>query len=139
METKTLGEKIRHYALHGYFLTMGLNAAVSACLYMFKPEGTAKYFGGTPTKTSSMWVRAVAGGDALIAYLFGEAFFSNSAEVKRDAIRKGFFYGLFHMSAFIIGDKNEKHPEQLSSGYIPSLCLGLGTVLVYDVFYPPKE
>jgi hypothetical protein len=61
-----LKDNLPEYVLNTYFVSMGVAAAGSAIMYWFKPEGTAKYFGGTPTNTAKMWVRTAAGGDALV-------------------------------------------------------------------------
>jgi hypothetical protein len=74
-----------------------------------------------------------------LAYTFAEAFLSKSGTVKRDAIRKGFVYGMLHLGAFYLGNKDEEHPISLQNNYVPSFVIGLGVFLYYGLLYPPLD
>lgn len=52
-----------------YFLCTMVLTSMSVFLYVFLPDGTAKFFGGQPTPTTNFWVTIAGGGDSLVAFL----------------------------------------------------------------------
>jgi hypothetical protein len=114
-----------------FFAFNSLAAGSSALLYYFRPEGAIKHFNGTVTPTSKWWCMAVAGGDAVIAYLCATAALSDSAAVKILTLRATALYTYFHMGAFIHGDKMEKHPPANSKAYVPSMVISTAALIYW--------
>jgi len=78
-------------------------SAASVPLYMLVPVGAVKNFGGDSSPTALFWCQLVGGGDALMAYLMGWAFFTRSAEVRRNCLRGLGVYCVFHFVGFLRG------------------------------------
>jgi len=77
----------------------------SVPLYLFSPRGTVQHFSSAhaaaPPAVTEMWVRAVAAGDVLAAYLSFQAYRSRSSELRQLAMRSLALYCIFHMGAFL--------------------------------------
>ena len=84
----------------GYLLTCGTLGAISVPLYLISPSGTASYFGGTPSSTSDSWVRIVASGDLLLAYIC-YSLANKEEELQNLALRSVGIYGVFHCGSYL--------------------------------------
>ncbi len=123
------------------FLTLGaVGSGTSAFSYYLLPEGTAKWFnGGEISQVTSFWVRTVAAGDMLYAYLCVVGLVS-SAGLQQVVVRGLWIYAMLHFSAFYIGHhQGPAHPAGSEILYITSLLLHTAAGLWWGFISPPRD
>jgi uncharacterized PurR-regulated membrane protein YhhQ (DUF165 family) len=122
-----------------FFSLTGAAAVVSSVLYLVVPGGTIKYFKGVETPTARTWVRTVAAGDIICAYLCYVALYGN-AETKKIVVRGFGLYNIFHMGAFLYGHlKDGAHPPSMVGQYISSLIFGSFAAYYWGFYRPPVD
>jgi hypothetical protein len=103
------------------------------------PYGTSLYF-GTPKSSafhSAFWVRIVAAGDVLVAYLAYVAARSHSAEIRTLAVRGIGLYSFFHFSSFLYGHSSEfPMPVSMVFFCVQSLVVFALVFVWYGVILP---
>jgi len=88
--------------LDGFLIFNCVLVLVSVCGYYLHPAGTITHFGGTPTPSAIVWVRIVASGDLLLAFLMWNAYKAPPA-VQALTVKSMGFYTTFHCGGFLWG------------------------------------
>ena len=107
-----------------FYCGFGAAMALSSVpMYLLRPDGAVKHFGGKPSPaempTAAFWCRLAAAGDVLIAYINIAAIRADDRETLKRVLWTNALYSLFHVGAFAAGHflTNDKHPAGNVVGY----------------------